>query len=62
MGMKSIFNKKYDGESIVDLIRDIDECFDQRFNPIVTSIPEMEDSPGFMAGKFTVSVTWSPEE
>ena len=60
--MKSIFSKKYDGESIVDLARDINECFDERFNPIVGTLPEMEDSPGFTGGTFTVSVTWSPEE
>lgn len=56
-----LFNKEYDGESIVDLSRDISECLDSDFNPIVNEIPEMEDSPGFWAGKFVVSVTWVPD-
>jgi hypothetical protein len=60
--MKTLFEKSYDGENIVDLSRDISECFDQRFNPVAAEIPEMEGSPGFWAGKFTVTVTWAPEE
>lgn len=58
----NIFEKEYDGESIVDLSRDISECFDERFNEAVKKIPEMKDSPGFWAGKFVVSVTWKPDE
>lgn len=57
-----IFEKEYDGESIVDLTRDISECFDERFNEAVKRVPEMKDSPGFWAGKFVVSVTWKPDE
>lgn len=57
-----IFKKEYDGESIVDLSRDISECLDSDFNEIVKVIPEMKDSPGFWAGKFVVSVTWKPDE
>lgn len=59
---KPIFTKDYDGESIVDLSRDISECFDSRFNPVVGEIPEMESTPGFWSGKFTVSITWVPDE
>lgn len=57
---REIFSKKYDGESIVDLSRDISECFDERFNPAVKEIPEMEDCPGFWDGEFVVSVKWVP--
>lgn len=56
-----IFKKDYDGESIVDMGRDISECLDSDFNPVVKEIPEMEDFPGFWAGKFVVSVTWVPD-
>jgi hypothetical protein len=56
-----LFEKSYDGESIVDLSRDISECLDSDFNPIVNEIPEMEDSPGFWAGKFVVTVQWVPD-
>ena len=58
---KTIFEKEYDGESIVDLSWDISECFDHRFNPAAAEIPEMEDSPGFYAGTFVVSVVWVPD-
>ncbi len=34
-----IFEKKYDGENLYDLGRDIHECFDKRFNPKVENIP-----------------------
>lgn len=57
-----LFKKEYDGESIVDLYRDIGECIDGRFNPLAAQIPEMENFPGFAAGTFTVSVTWTPDE
>lgn len=57
-----IFKAEYDGESIVDMGRDISECLDGDFNPIAAQIPEMEDFPGFAAGKFTVTITWTPDE
>lgn len=60
--MKQIFEQKYDGESIVDLSRDISECFDERFNEVIKEIPEMPDCPGFWAGTFKVSVVWVPDE
>lgn len=50
------FCKVYDGESIVDLNRDIIESFDGRFNPAVFKIPT--DEYGFMTGKFVVSISW----
>ena len=56
-----LFTKSYDGESIVDIYRDVSECIDERFNPIVSRIPEMPGFPGFADGKFTVTVTWEPD-
>lgn len=58
---KVVFSKDYDGESIVDLGRDISEAFDERFNPAIVGIPEMEDSPGFWAGNFKVTIQWTKE-
>ncbi|UKL15024.1 hypothetical protein hairong_120 [Pseudomonas phage hairong] len=58
----SVFRKEYDGESIVDMGRDLSECLDERFNPAVKEIPEMEESPGFWAGKFVVNVIWVPDD
>lgn len=51
-----IFNKEYDGESIVDLDRDISEVLDSRFNPVVDIIPK--DEHGFHKGSFVVTVQW----
>lgn len=58
---RSIFKKEYDGESIVDLSRDISESLDEDFNPTVKDIPEMKGSPGFWSGKFVVEVKWVPD-
>lgn len=30
-----IFEKNYDGESIIDIVRDVVEAMDVRFNPII---------------------------
>ena len=54
-----IFSKQYDGESIVDLNRDVSEAFDERFNNIVRSVPK--DEYCIHQGTFTVTITWSPE-
>lgn len=59
---KILYRKDYDGESIVDMGRDLSECFDPRFNPIVEEIPPMESTPDFMSGTFTLSLTWVPDE
>lgn len=56
---KTIFQKDYDGESICDLSRDISEAFDERFNPLVADIPEIEH--GFHAGTFKVTIEWTKE-
>ena len=56
----NLFTKKYDGNSIVDIDRDVCEAFDKIFNPIAGSIPQDED--GFYQGEFIVSVEWVPNE
>lgn len=54
-----LLNKSYDGESIYDATRDFAEAFDEAFTEQLRSIPV--DENGFQLGKFTVTVTWSPE-
>lgn len=54
-----MFEKTYDGESIVDAFRDFSEAFDERFNPTVSEIPQ--DEHGFQLGKFTVTIKWENE-
>lgn len=54
-----ILDKVYDGESIVDLSRDISEMFNEEFDPRIETIPR--DHYGFMKGTFTVTVEWKPE-
>ena len=57
-----LFRKEYDGDSIPDIYRDVSEAIDEKFNPIVAQVPDMEGFPGFAAGKFTLTITWEPEE
>ena len=40
-----VHHKAYDGESIVDLYRDISEMLDERMNPVAGKIPT--DEHGF---------------
>jgi hypothetical protein len=56
---KEIFYSEYDGESLVDLGRDILECFDPRFNETVKEIPI--DKYGIQEGTFKVTVTWEED-
>jgi hypothetical protein len=51
-----IFRKSYDGESLYDLSRDIEECFDPRFNENVKQIPSGDD---FLCESFEVIVIWN---
>lgn len=51
-----IFTKTYDGESIVDMGRDVHEAFDPRFNEAAKQITQ--DEHGFQTGQFVVSITW----
>lgn len=57
--MIEVFKKEYDGESIVDLGRDIYEVFDTEYNPVIDLIPV--DDYGFQKGTFTIAVVWSGE-
>lgn len=54
-----LFQKEYDGESIVDLERDISECLEGSFNALAYAIPV--DEHGFHKGNFKVIVEWEPE-
>jgi hypothetical protein len=58
--MLTVFEKTYDGESIVDLSRDISEAFDRDFNPTVESLTQ--DKWGFWTGQFRVKVEWTNQE
>jgi hypothetical protein len=55
-----IFEKDFDGESLYDVQRDIIECFDGRFNPIVKDIPQ--DEHGIQLGTFRITVEWINED
>ena len=54
-----VFEEDYSGESIVDLNRDLDECFIEEYNTVMEQIPS--DEYGFHQGTFKVTVEWSPE-
>ena len=58
--MLTIFNKTYDGESIVDMYRDVAESIDSRYNNLVDQIPQ--DKHGFQLGDFEVTITWKLNE
>lgn len=55
-----IFSKTYDGEDIVDAYRDISEAFDERFTPVLTTIPR--DEHGFHQGVFKVRIEWCADD
>lgn len=55
-----IFEKTYDGESIVDINRDVSEALQDDFNPLMENIPS--DDHGFAFGNFKVTIEWSPTE
>lgn len=55
-----VFEKTYDGESIVDLYRDVSESIDAEFNPLISNIPV--DKHGFQQGTFKVLIEWVPPE
>lgn len=54
-----LFEKEYNGESIVDLHRDVSESVMADYNPIVATIPQ--DEHGFQLGSFKVTIEWIPE-
>lgn len=55
-----IFEKDYSSEELSDLGRDIYECFDSQFNPVVLDIPK--DEYGFDEGSYVVRVEWVSEK
>lgn len=57
--MITIFKKDYDGESLYDLGRDVQEAMDARFNPRSAEVPQ--DDNGIQKGTFTVLIEWKPE-
>lgn len=54
-----IFEKVYDGESIVDVDRDVSEAFSPDFNDLAKQIPQ--DEHGFQQGSFKVTIEWTPD-
>lgn len=54
-----LFEKKYDGESIVDSYRDFSEAFDERFTPEMKAVPS--DEHGFHKGTFKITIEWTPD-
>lgn len=55
----TLFSKKYDGESIVDMPRDVEEALDEDYNPDVLDIPV--DEHGFPTGCIKITIEWSSE-
>ena len=51
-----IIKKEYDGESLVDITRDVYEAFIDEFNPEMTKIPK--DEYGFHKGTFILTIKW----
>jgi hypothetical protein len=51
-----IFDKRYDGESIVDAGRDVSEAFDETFNEFAKGIPQ--DEHGLQKGIFRITIEW----
>lgn len=55
--MITIFEKTYEGcEDAIDVFRDVGECFDGRFNPVMKQIP------GEFQGTMRVTITYEPSE
>jgi hypothetical protein len=52
----NIMHKVYDGESIVDMGRDVSEAIDGEYNDIIDQIPT--DEHGFMRGRIRVTIEW----
>lgn len=58
--MIEIFKKEYDCEGLYDLPEDVTDALDERYNPKVKDIPV--DEYHYQLGKFTVTISWTPEE
>lgn len=57
--MINILEKKYDGESLYDLVRDVHEAFVSDYNPNIIEVPK--DEYGLHKGTFKVTIEWSEE-
>lgn len=55
---KILFEKEYDGESIVDFGRDMSEALLPEYNPRLEGLPA--DEYGFATGSFKVTIEWTP--
>ena len=55
-----LFNKQYDGESLIDTYRDFSEALESDYNPLVSEIPQ--DKYGFQKGTFTVTIEWKNDD
>lgn len=49
-----LFEKVYDGESLIDIERDVWEALDPDFNPDMESVSQ--DEHGFLKGDFKVTI------
>ena len=53
-----LFDKQYDGESIVDMDRDVNEFFS---DSLIDDFSIPQDDNGIMGGSFRVIVEWTPK-
>jgi hypothetical protein len=54
-----LFEKSYDGRSLIDVDVDVLDSLNNSLNPLAKQIPL--DEYFFYTGKFTVSVSWEPD-
>lgn len=52
--MEKIFEQRYSSDSLCDVERDIQECFDFTFNPSMENVDPDK-------GTFIVTVVWVPD-
>lgn len=57
---RTIFEKEYSGESLVDIYRDVSEAVDSDFTPEMKEIPA--DEWGMAKGTFRVLIEWIPDD
>jgi U3 small nucleolar ribonucleoprotein component len=54
--MKTVLIKEYDGESMVDMERDLSEALDENYNQVMRDIPK--DEYGIHQGMFVICLKW----
>lgn len=57
---KLVFRRRYGGDNICDIERDVSEAIADGYNPIVAEIPK--DEHGFQQGTFEVLIVWHPND